>query len=66
MANPQWTGEQFERQAKEAVRLALEGLTTDGGHHKQWYLEQIARALGINPERFAAETGIRWKPGIAP
>lgn len=27
--------------------LIIGGLCTDGGHHKQWYLEQIAKALGI-------------------
>jgi hypothetical protein len=25
--------------------MALEGLTTDGAHHKQWYLAQILKAL---------------------
>jgi hypothetical protein len=28
--------------------LILEALTTDGAHHKQWYLEQIAKVLGID------------------
>ena len=45
---------------------ALMGLTTDGAHHKQWYLEQIVRTLGLNPEHLAAETGLRWEPGVAP
>lgn len=27
--------------------LISEGLCTDGGHHKQWYLEQIAKELWI-------------------
>lgn len=28
--------------------LVIEGLYIDGGHHKQWYLQQIASKLGIN------------------
>jgi hypothetical protein len=27
--------------------LIFDALTTDGEHHKQWYLEQIAAVLGI-------------------
>ncbi len=26
--------------------LILEGLSIDGGHHKQWYLEQILLRMG--------------------
>jgi NAD(P)H-dependent FMN reductase len=32
-----------------AVMHALDGLYTDGAHHKQWHLEQTIRALGIDP-----------------
>jgi hypothetical protein len=34
---------QFQRIAE----LACEGAQTDGAHHKQWYLAQIAAELGI-------------------
>lgn len=27
----------------DVVEFALEGLEVDGGHHKQWYLEQILK-----------------------
>lgn len=27
--------------------LLREAVTTDGGHHKQWYLERIAEELGV-------------------
>ena len=30
--------------------LATDGLQTDGGHHKQWYLEEIAKACGVTEE----------------
>lgn len=28
-----------------AALLASEGILTDGGHHKQWYLNEILKAL---------------------
>lgn len=35
-----------DRRIKENVlRLCEDALSTDGGHHKQWYLDQIVRAL---------------------
>lgn len=30
-----------------AGSLLQEAVQTDGGHHKQWYLEEIAKILGI-------------------
>lgn len=27
--------------------LVIDGMTTDGYHHKQWYLVQIAKAIGL-------------------
>jgi hypothetical protein len=34
-----------ESQIQKVARLAVEGLFVDGGHHKQWYLEQILQTL---------------------
>jgi len=31
-----------------AADLLQEAVQTDGGHHKQWYLEQIAARLGVD------------------
>ena len=42
-------------------KLLGEGLCTDGGHHKQWYLEQIAKELGLE----VPGTDVR-EEGIAP
>jgi hypothetical protein len=39
--------------------LIERGLTTDGAHHKQWYLEQIA-------DQFELDIYIDHEPGIAP
>ena len=50
-------------------KLAIDGLCTDGGHHKQWYLEEILKALGHNLEvvrRGVNEEGYDWEEGIAP
>ena len=47
----------------------------DGGHHKQWYLEQILVALGYDLEQVkrelwdeipAYDDGYKWEEGIPP
>jgi hypothetical protein len=40
-------------------------LTTDGGHHKQWYLEHIAAYLRIDLTELRSKYG-EWEEGIAP
>ena len=44
--------------------LALEGLCTDGEHHKQWYLAEILRNLDPNKYQELREEGEDL--GIAP
>ena len=47
----------------------LDGLCTDGGHHKQWYLEQILIKLGFDLETLRKEfqkEGYDWDESIAP
>lgn len=48
--------------------LCVEGLQMDGEHHKQWYLEQILTALGVDLDKAVDEDGrsFYWEPGIAP
>lgn len=48
---------------RDPVDLVKEGLETDGGHHKQWYLEQIALALGVDSIWIEEHEG---EKGIAP
>lgn len=43
----------------EICQLIILALLTDGAHHKQWYLEQMADVLGIQME-------VEYKPGVAP
>lgn len=53
----------------KAIELALEGLHVDGAHHKQWYLEQILKRLGVDLEKeyeLASDIDEEWERGIAP
>jgi len=46
--------------------LVVEGLTTDGEHHKQWYLEQVLIILGVDLEDLRTNGYTFWDKGIAP
>jgi len=48
--------------------LCMDGLRTDGAHHKQWFLEEILKALGCNLEEVRQDrrvNGYEWEEGIA-
>ena len=32
-------------------QLCINGLVTDGEHHKQWYFEEILKILGVDLEK---------------
>lgn len=53
---------------REIVKnLCVNGLSTDGGHHKQWFLEEIVKALGYDLEAMRQEryaNGYSWEEGI--
>lgn len=53
----------------EIYELCVEGLLTDGNHHKQWYLEEILKKSGydlkILKERLN-DKGYSWEAGIPP
>ncbi len=56
-------------EGREKVRqLAISGLLTDGGHHKQWFLERILEALGYDLAQIYDELqhDYDWEEGIAP
>ena len=44
-------------------QLIADALMTDGGHHKQWYLEQIAAMLGLD---IPIRSTDNYKKGIPP
>lgn len=54
---------------EKAKELAIDGLMTDGGWHKQWYLEEIIKALGYDLNEIRKqeqENGYDWDDGIVP
>ena len=48
---------------KKIIDLCIEGLQTDGGHHKQWYLEEILRTAGMDTGMWRDTIG--WEEGFA-
>ena len=45
----------------------IDGLRTDGAHHKQWYLERALYLTSTNcDEDNIIATLADWEPGIAP
>lgn len=60
---------------EKAVQYAIYGLTTDGGHHKQWHLERVLESLGVDLDDLdyclsELDSGDacmeHWEKGIAP
>jgi hypothetical protein len=47
-----------KEELEELEGLFVDALTTDGAHHKQWYLEKIAEKLGISIHDFNYDKGI--------
>ena len=63
--------EDYPPSANKALHLAHIGLFVDGGHHKQWFLESILEALGVDLDELRAayeqdDEYEPWEPGIAP
>ena len=50
---------------QDTIELVLEGLLVDGEHHKQWYLEQIIKKLGVTDQYIINRIG-EYEEGIAP
>jgi hypothetical protein len=54
---------------EKAALLAVNGLMTDGGHHKQWFLARILEALGVSVPDVRESLnamGYDFDDGIAP
>ena len=53
---------------EKAAQWAVYGLFTDGGHRKQWFLEQVLVALDVDLADVIIqfEEDGEWEPGIAP
>lgn len=50
----------FPESTAKVRELVIGGLTTDGAHHKQWFLQQLAEAFKVDLK------GIYFDKGIAP
>ncbi len=48
------------------TKLVLDALQTDGGHHKQWYLERILIILHSREGMENTRKILQWEEGIAP
>jgi len=48
----------------EVVKLLIEGLITDGSHHKQYYLEKAFRSLCEDEYVDQAKEEFQWEAGI--
>lgn len=48
----------------EVVKTLLEGLNTEGGHHKQYYLEVALRQLCTDEWVDRAQRHLQWEQGI--
>lgn len=48
------------------ISLCLDGLVTDGGHHKQYYLETILTSLVSEKVFKIYQEQYGWEEGIAP
>jgi len=48
------------------VKEIISALTTDGAHHKQWYLERIFRIICTDEYVNEAKEHFEWEDGIAP
>ena len=56
---------EMRKAKKQAIfDLVIDALCTDGEHHKQWYLEEILKVLGYNPDEM--RDAPNWEKGIAP
>lgn len=54
---------------KTVKDIIIDALLTDGGHHKQWYLEQLLWKLGFDVDKLKKELqkeDYEWEEGIAP
>ena len=55
-----------KKEYKKITDLVIDALCTDGGHHKQWFLETILRMLISSDAVANLKESFEWEDGIAP
>jgi hypothetical protein len=53
-----------DHEAESITELCVNGLTTDGAHHKQWYLESILSFVIGKKKLNALKQDPGWEEGI--
>lgn len=56
----------FTESLDRVTCLLMDGLQTDGGHHKQWYLEEALHELTGDKFYRDAKQEFEWEGGLAP
>jgi hypothetical protein len=62
-------GRKMTTKDEEIKDLCINGLMNDGVDHKQWYLEEILKVLGVNLEELRDELlkeDYDWEEGTPP
>jgi len=54
----------MEQNIQDARSLLLEGLSIDGGHHKQYYMEEALKVLVGEEECKALKEQWNWENGM--
>lgn len=55
----------YRTEINNIKRLCIDGLQTDGAHHKQWYFEQILLCLSEDLDNLNSNESV-WEKGVAP
>lgn len=56
----------YKSDLNKIVNYLFEALSTDGSHHKQWYLEEILKMLINNKIFETSKKNWEWEEGVAP
>ena len=60
----------IDRKIEQIKELGVDALFTDGSHHKQWYIEEMLKLLGVDLKELEIEQlregWPEWEPGIPP
>ena len=58
------TFEEYSKELDKALVVLIEGLQTDGAHHKQWAMEQALAFICGNDWLEKARAEFQWEEGM--